>query len=169
MLCVKWHDGTTTWEWLADLKESYPVEIAEFAVAHNFTKKLRLPGGYCMYLLDDSKSFWLWIDAITSALTNMGSKYPRIMMIVYKSPMRMGTLFGRMLSIKRCPKSESHSCKILNVIPPMNQDIICHMVVDVKIEDFCRKAWFVAGGHMTETPSSNTYASFVSRESARIA
>jgi hypothetical protein len=27
-LCVEWKDGTTRWERLADLKESYPVEVA---------------------------------------------------------------------------------------------------------------------------------------------
>jgi hypothetical protein len=32
-LCVQWKDGTTTWERLADLKESYPVEVAEYAAA----------------------------------------------------------------------------------------------------------------------------------------
>jgi hypothetical protein len=43
------------------------------------------------------------------------------------------------------------------------------MVWDVKMEDFRRKARFMAGGHMTETPASNTYASVVSRESVCIA
>jgi CxxC motif-containing protein (DUF1111 family) len=42
------------------------------------------------------------------------------------------------------------------------------MVWDVKMEDFCRKARFMAGGHMTETPASNTYANVVSRESVCI-
>jgi hypothetical protein len=32
-LCVKWRDGTTSWVRLADLKESFPIELAEFAVA----------------------------------------------------------------------------------------------------------------------------------------
>jgi hypothetical protein len=49
------------------------------------------------------------------------------------------------------------------------QEIQCHMVWDVKMEDFCRKARFVAGSHMTETPASNTYASVVSHKSVRIA
>ena len=31
-LCVKWKDGTTSWEALKDLKESNPVEVAEYAV-----------------------------------------------------------------------------------------------------------------------------------------
>jgi hypothetical protein len=32
-LCSKWKDGMTSWHLLADLKESYPIEVAEFAVA----------------------------------------------------------------------------------------------------------------------------------------
>jgi hypothetical protein len=54
------------------------------------------------------------------------------------------------------------------VIPLTYQEIRCHMVYDVKMEDFHRKARFVAGGHMTETPASNTYTSVVSWESVHI-
>jgi hypothetical protein len=49
------------------------------------------------------------------------------------------------------------------------QEIKCHMVFDVKLENLVRKARFVAGGHTTETPSSITYSSVVSRDSVRIA
>ena len=48
------------------------------------------------------------------------------------------------------------------------QEISCHMIFDVKM-DLTRKAWFVAGGHMTEPPASVTYSSVVSRDSVRIA
>jgi hypothetical protein len=34
-LCVEWKDGTTSWERLADLKESNPVEVAEYATNKN--------------------------------------------------------------------------------------------------------------------------------------
>jgi hypothetical protein len=34
-LCVEGKDGTTSWEHLADLKESNPVEVTEYAVAKN--------------------------------------------------------------------------------------------------------------------------------------
>jgi hypothetical protein len=43
------------------------------------------------------------------------------------------------------------------------------MIFDVKMEDFRRKARFVAGGHTTDTPHEMTYASVVSRESVIIA
>jgi hypothetical protein len=64
------------------------------------------------------------------------------------------------------------SFKVLNgeeAIPPTYQEIRCHMIFDVKMEDFCRKARFVTGGHTTDAPHVMTYASVVSRESARIA
>ena len=48
------------------------------------------------------------------------------------------------------------------------QEIKCHLIFDIKM-DFTRKARFVAGGHMTETPGSITYSSVVSRDSIRLA
>jgi hypothetical protein len=48
------------------------------------------------------------------------------------------------------------------------QEIKCHVVFNVKM-DFTRKAWFVAGGHMTQPATSMTYSSVVSRDSVRIA
>ncbi len=55
-------------------------------------------------------------------------------------------------------------------VPPTFQQMHCHMVYDVKMENFQRKARLVAGGHMTEVTSATmTYASVVSRESVRIA
>ena len=32
--CVEWKDGSTSWEHLANLKESNPVEVADFTTAH---------------------------------------------------------------------------------------------------------------------------------------
>ena len=32
-LCVQWKDGSTSWEKSSDLKESHPVECAEFAIS----------------------------------------------------------------------------------------------------------------------------------------
>ena len=50
------------------------------------------------------------------------------------------------------------------------QEISFHIIFDVKM-DLTRKACFVAGGHVTETPASSAiiYSSVVSRDSVRIA
>jgi Reverse transcriptase (RNA-dependent DNA polymerase) len=47
------------------------------------------------------------------------------------------------------------------------QEIPCHMIFDVKM-DFTRKARFVAGGHVTSPPVTQTYAIVVLRDSVRI-
>ena len=49
------------------------------------------------------------------------------------------------------------------------QEVTGHMVFDIKLgEGFRRKARYVGDGHKTETPSSVTYSSVVSRDSVRI-
>jgi hypothetical protein len=53
--------------------------------------------------------------------------------------------------------------------PPTYKEIQDHLICDIKMENFQRKARLVAGGHTTETPASITYASVVSREFVRIA
>jgi hypothetical protein len=53
-------------------------------------------------------------------------------------------------------------------VPPTYQEIRCHVIFDVKMKGFRRKARFFAGGHTTDTPHAMTYASVVSRESVRI-
>jgi hypothetical protein len=49
------------------------------------------------------------------------------------------------------------------------QKIPCHMIFNIKMEDFRRKTRLVAGEHMTKAPATITYASMVSRETVRIA
>jgi hypothetical protein len=44
---------------------------------------------------------------------------------------------------------------------PTYQDIRCHMIFDVKMEDLCPNAGSVSGGHTTDTPHDMTYASVV--------
>jgi hypothetical protein len=57
----------------------------------------------------------------------------------------------------------------LENIPPDHQFIQCHMIFDVKMEDFRQKARLIAGGHMTDLSAATSYASVVSRESVHIA
>ena len=45
----------------------------------------------------------------------------------------------------------------------------CHMIFDVKMEDFRQKARYVAGGHIINAPPTITYVSVVSRETVRFA
>lgn len=54
-------------------------------------------------------------------------------------------------------------------VPPGYKYINCHMIFDVKMENYQQKAWLVARGHMTGVPSVPTYASVISCASMQIA
>jgi len=68
-------------------------------------------------------------------------------------------------AVRKEMKNERIAFKVWDdseVVPPCFQEINCHLIFDVKMEDFRRKARLVAGGPMTDTPTTNTYASVVS-------
>ena len=52
---------------------------------------------------------------------------------------------------------------------PGYQEIPCHLIFTIKMEDFRRKARYVPGGHRTEAPATLTYTSVVSRDTVHIA
>jgi hypothetical protein len=170
-LCVEWKYGTTSWESLADLKESNPVEVAEYAA----TK-----------ILLDTPAFVWWTPhllqkhtRIISAVTKRYHKQTHKFRIevpkswddcvkLYKE--NDNTLWQD--AVRKDMKNVRIAFKILNreeSVPPTYQEIRCYMIFVVKMEDFRRNARFVAGGHTKYTPHAMTYASVVSRESMRIA
>jgi hypothetical protein len=171
LLCVLWKNGETSWVSLADLKESNPLEVAEYAVSQG---------------IDHEPAFSWWVpnvlkkrDRIISAVNKRYLKRTHKFGIeVPKSvadAMRLDTENGNTLwfdAIALEIASVNVSFKHLNddeEVPVGYQYIDCHMIFDVKLDGFRRKARMVAGGHMTEAPAVMTYASVVSRESVRIA
>jgi hypothetical protein len=169
-LCVEWKDGTTSWERLTDLKESNPVEVAEYAVGKN---------------LEDAPAFVWWVPRVLK-------KRSRIIAEVTKRYHNRTHTFGVEVpkswddcvrldkendntlwqdAVRKEMKNVRIAFQILNdadAIPPTYQEIRCHMIFDVKMEDLWRNARFVAGGHTTNTPHAMMYASVVSRESVII-
>ena len=68
-----------------------------------------------------------------------------------------------------CPKFEPWE-KLEGNIPPRYQEIKCHFIFDIRMEkNFLQNARSVVCGHMTETHTTTTYASVVSRDSVHIA
>ncbi len=82
---------------------------------------------------------------------------------------------GNTLWVDATAKEMKEVCIVFNILPdgrsaPIGyQRIPCHMIFDMKMEDFRQKARLVAGGHRTEAPATITYASVVSREAVRLA
>ena len=170
-LCVEWKDGSTSWERLADLKESNPVEVADYAVAQGIDAEPAFAWWFPYTLKRRNRI----IAAVTSRYHKRTHKFGIEIPKTFDDCVRIDNENGNTLwqdAIRKEMTKVRIAFQALNdgeQLPPMFQEIRCHLVFYVKMEDFQRKARLVAGGHMTETPASVTYASVVSRESVRIA
>ena len=169
-LCVQWKDGSTSWVALKDLKESHPIQVAEYAVINNLVHE----PAFHWWVSHTLKKRERIIKAAQTRYMRTNQKFgielPHNVKRALEIDAETGTTYWRD-AIRKEMATISPVIDILdeNASAPVGyQCIPCHMVFDVKM-DFTRKARFVAGGHVTEPPSSITYASVVSRESVRIA
>ncbi len=137
-LCVEWKDGTTTWEQLADLKESYPVQVAEYATARG---------------IGDEPAFVWWVpyvlskrDQIIAAVSKryqkrthkFGIRIPKDVEEAIKIDEENGNTLWQDAIAKEMGNVRV-AFKILEdgeVVPVGHQEIRCHLVFDVKMEDF---------------------------------
>ena len=169
-LLVKWKDESESWQRLAYMKESYPVETAEFAVARG---------------LDDEPAFLWWAkstlrrrDAIILALKTRarqirhkyGIEIPTSVEHAKELDKKNGNDFW-MKALAKEMYNVGIAFEILDAgekAPNGWHLVTGHLVWDVKM-DFTRKARWVLDGHKTPDPEGSTFAGVVSRESVRIA
>jgi hypothetical protein len=173
-LCCEWRHGSTSWQSLKDLKESHPLQVAEFAYMAGIAG-------------EPAYNWWVgWVikkrDRIISLVKRRSARYlkrnhkfgielPKTVEEALEIDRRTNTTFWGD-AIKKEMQNVRIAFDILEdgSLPPQDYQFVrCHMVFDVKMEDFRRKARLVAGGHMTKAPATLTYASVVSRETVRLA
>ena len=100
-----------------------------------------------------------------------GVEFPKSVADAYAIDKKNGNTFWD----DRIAKEVKNVQVAFNIVPygyciPQNYQFVhCHMIFDVEIEDFHRKARYVAGGHMKNAPPTITYASIAGRETVRIA
>ena len=177
-LLVAWKDGSSSWVKLKDIKDSNPIEVAEYAVANR---------------IQDEPAFAWWVKQVlrrrNRIISKVKKKYWRT---THKYGVRVPKTWEEALELDRqngnnlwrdaINKEMSKakvSWKVLDGISPEEarkgkvdeligfQEIRNHLVFDVKM-DFTRKARYCAGGHTTDAPDGITYSSVVSRDSVRL-
>jgi hypothetical protein len=171
-LKVQWKEGTTSWETLRDLKESNPIEVAEYAVGHNLCEEPAFAWWVPFTLRKRNKI----VASIKTRAKHrkkdykFGIELPRTIKRALEKDKETGTTFWA----DAIAKEMKHVRPAFNILeentkaPPGSKFIRCHMNFEIKM-DFTRKARFVAGGHMTDPPTSLTYSSVVARDSVRLA
>ena len=171
-LCVEWKDGSTLWERLADLKESNPLQVADYAIS----KGIEGEPAFAWWVPHTIQRRNRIIAAVKTRYHKRTHKFGIEIPKTFADCVRIDTQNGNTLWQDAVRKEMSKVQVAFQTLeeganpPPTFQEIRCHLIFDVKMEDFQRKARFVAGGHMTTSPpASVTYATVVSRESVRIA
>jgi hypothetical protein len=167
MLCVHWKDQSTSWERLADLKESNPVEVAEYAVSRDIHEEPAF-AWWVPYTMKKRNRILAAVQARYHKKTHkFGIRMPKSVQEAYAIDKSNGNDDWRK-SIQKEMNDVMIAFQVLEDtedVPIGHQYVKCHMIFDVKMENFRRKARLVAGGHMTSPPAAATYASVVSRES----
>ena len=170
-LLLQWKNGTSTWSELKDVKDSYPVELALYAV-ENKLDKLPAFAWWVPHVLRKRKSIIKKLKSKYWARTHKyGIRMPKTVREALEIDKENGNTYwwdAIMLEMKNVrPAFEIYDGKVEKLVG--YQKIKCHFVFDVKLgENFRRKARLVAGGHTTDPPSSLTYSSVVARDSVRI-
>lgn len=166
---VTWKDGTSSWVPLKDMKEAYPIQVAEYAVANKIVSE---------------PAFNWWVRAVLRKRERIISKVKsRYFKRTHKYGVELPHTVAEALAIDAKTETtfwrDAIEKEMRNVMPAFEfkdnnkmpvgcKHITCHMIFDVKF-DLLRKARFVAGGHQTDPPKESTYASVVSRDSVRLA
>ena len=168
LLC-QWKDGSTNWVALKDMKNSYPVQVADYAVANR---------------IDDEPAFAWWVPTVLKKRTRILSKVKaKYWQRTHKFGIRIPKTVAQAQQIDKENGDtlwwDAILMEMRNVRPAFEkwekaeidlpvgyQKIKCHFVFDIKMgENFRRKARLVANGNETEAPPTLTYSSVVSRDS----
>jgi hypothetical protein len=168
-LLVSWKDGTSSWTRLADMKESFPLEAAEYARDNCIIDEPAFVW-WCYHTLRKKKHF------VSSAKTKYwlkshkyGIRLPKSIKEALQIDKETGTTFWTD-AIRKEMKNVMVTFEFTDndVTPVGHQRITLHMVFDVKIT-LQRKARLVADGHKVPAVSKeSTYSSVPSRDSVRL-
>ena len=179
ILC-QWKDGSTDWVDMKHVKDSNPIELAEYAVANRIQEE----PAFKWWVAETLRMRNRIIGKVKSRYWKTSHKYgvrlPHSVQEALQLDKESGTDFW-WKAIQKELKKVMIALEFDDSVTPEQireglakdkyvgfQEIKCHMIFDVKM-DLTRKARFVAGGHLTEPPASITYSSVVSRDSVRIA
>ncbi len=165
-LCCKWRDGSTSWENLADLKESHPIDTAEYA---------KILG------IDHEPTFNWWVPHVLKKrdriISLVRKQNPRYLKRTHKFGIDLPKTVKKALELDKknsntfwadaIAKEMKGICVAFKILldgqsaPIGYQKIPCHMIFDIKMDEFRCKPRLVAGGQMTKAPATITYASIV--------
>ena len=167
---VQWSDGTESWIPMDVVKDSNPIELAEYSVSRGIAQE----PAFAWWVPRILKKRNLLIKKLKSKhyKTNLkfGLKVPQSVAEAYEIDRENGNEHWAN-AIKKELKNVLVAFHLLEegeATPVGSKLIPYHIIFDIKF-DLTRKARLVAGGHRNkDVPAYATYSSVVSRESVRL-
>ena len=168
---ARWKDGSGNWTELKDMKDSYPVQLADFAIANG---------------ISEEPAFAWWVPYVvrkrTAIISKVKSKYwerthqygirvPKSMKEAILIDKENGDTQWQNAVKEEMTNNrigfERYEGDIKDLVG--YEEITGHLIFSIKLsENYRRKVRYVADGHKVETPASVTYSTVVSRDSVRI-
>lgn len=170
-LYVQFKDGSGAWMALKDVKDSFPIELAEYGKSRGLLEEPALAWWAPHTLKKSARVLGKLKSKYWDRTHKYGIRVPKSVKQAKEIDAENGdTLWMdaiRMEMKNAMIAFEEYDGDVRDLVG--YQEITGHLVFDVKLgENFRRKARFCADGHKTEAPSSITYSSVVSRDSVRI-
>jgi hypothetical protein len=149
---------------LSALKESNPVKLAQYAVSNKIDDEPTFPW-WVPFTLKKQESI---ISAVNKCYWKRTHKFGIHLPHTVEEALQIDKESNNDLWERSLQKEMTNVIIAFKMIgkgvelPPRYQKIDCHVLFDIKNDNFQRKSRMVAGGHMTVTPPMMTYASVVS-------
>ena len=167
---VLWEDGSESWLPLAIVKESNPIELAEFAIAKGIEKE----PAFAWWVPQVLKKRSHFIQKLRTRVSKSNLKFGLVVPKTVEEALSIDKANGDKFwheAIKKELKNVIVAFHLLGedeTVPVGSKLIPYHIIFDIKY-DLTRKARLVAGGHRNkDVPSHITYSSVVSRETVRL-
>eukprot|EP00804_Cyclotella_cryptica_P025829 CCRYP_002699-RA/>CCRYP_002699-RA protein AED:0.25 eAED:0.20 QI:0/-1/0/1/-1/1/1/0/678 len=140
-LCCEWKDGSTSRQKLSDMKESHPLQVAEFAFAAQIAAEAAF-NWWVSWVLKKRDRIISLVKRRSAWYHKRNHKYgieiPKSVEEAYTIDKASGTTFWR----DAIEMEMTNVCVAFDILvdgaapPPDHQFIRCHMIFDVKMEDF---------------------------------
>ena len=168
-LLVEWKDGSSDWLPLADLKEAYPIQVAEYAVNNKVASEPAFAWWVPHVLKKRDRMIKKVQKRYVRRTHKFGIELPRTVEEALAIDGKTGTdLWRKAIEKEMTNVNVAFDVREDGSVPIGYKEIKCHLIFDIKSDTLARKARFVAGGHMTDPPKESTYSSVVSRDSVRL-
>ena len=167
---VNFRDGSSKWMKMKDLKDTNPIELAEYGQVNALLEEPSFRWWAPHMLRQRRRTLKAMKTRYHRTAQKFGIELPKTVKRALQIDVETGTTFWKDAINKEMKTvSVAFEIKDSKKPPPGYKFLRCHMVFDIKPGSLKRKARFVADGSRIDPEGTPTYASVVSRESVRIA